>query len=450
MKTFISLSICFLISSFYPGLVSTVQAQWHLQGVATGIGIGPSISVYSPTGVVVAGGPYATPKVFISTNSGVNWTNISGNLSGTELGCVWAVDSNLIFAGDVGAPGYNGGNAKVWKTTNGGQNWSVILSTGGNHGYFNGIVFSRTNPMIGIAMSDPAYSNDHYYLAKTTDGGSTWFTQTSTPTGDAGYFGSVICIDNLFYGFGVNGTPPRVIFTTNGGTSWITMIAGLQSSYVSGFAFSSDKSTGLISNISIPVISRSTDGGSSWTTFNTGLSISSGYVSRLIWVYGANDCYLTSQFGINGCVGKSTDGGASWTVMNTDNISNLVDINLFYDGSMVYAYAINQYDQVIKLEDPTGVQTVNSNVPSEYKLGQNYPNPFNPSSKIRFSLPKADFVSLTVFDLLGREVTSLIKEELKPGTYEVEWDASNYPSGVYFYKLTSGDYTETKKMMLVK
>jgi photosystem II stability/assembly factor-like uncharacterized protein len=450
MKTIISLSICLLISSFYPGFISTVQAQWQLKGVAVGTGPWPSISVYSPTGIVAAGGYYAHPKVFMSTNSGVNWTDITGNMSGVELGCVWAVDSNLIFAGDVGAPGYNGGNAKIWKTTNGGQNWSVILNTGGNHGYFNGIVFSRTNPMIGIAMSDPAYSNDHYYLAKTTDGGNTWFTQTSTPVGDAGFFGSIICIDDQFYGFGVNGAPPRVIFTTDGGNSWNTKTAGLQSTQVSGFAFSSDKTTGLISNSSVPMISRSTDDGSSWSTFSTSLPVTSNYISRLIWVYGTDQCYMTAQFGTSGCVGKSMDGGVTWTIMNTDNISDLVDINLVYTGGIVYAYAINQDDQVIGLVEPVGVQPINSNVPSAYQLGQNYPNPFNPSTKISFSLPKSDFVKLTVFDLLGREVTSLVKEELKPGTYEVDWNASNYPSGVYFYKLTSGNYTETKKMILLK
>jgi photosystem II stability/assembly factor-like uncharacterized protein len=450
MKTFISLSICLLISSFYPGFISTVQAQWQLKGVAVGTGPWPSISVYSPTGIAAAGGYYAHPKVFMSTNSGVNWADITGNMSGVELGCVWAVDSNLIFAGDVGAPGYNGGNAKVWKTTNGGQNWSVIFSTGGNHGYFNGIVFSRTNPTVGIAMSDPAYSNDHYYLAKTTDGGNTWFTQTSTPVGDAGFFGSIICIDDQFYGFGVNGAPPRVIFTTDGGNSWNTKTAGLQSTQVSGFAFSSDKTTGLISNSSVPMISRSTDDGSSWSTFSTSLPVTSNYISRLIWVYGTDQCYMTAQFGTSGCVGKSMDGGVTWTIMNTDNISDLVDINLVYTGGIVYAYAINQDDQVIGLVEPVGVQPINSNVPSAYQLGQNYPNPFNPSTKISFSLPKSDFVKLTVFDLLGREVTSLVKEELKPGTYEVDWNASNYPSGVYFYKLTSGNFTETKKMILIK
>ena len=81
---------------------------------------------------------------------------------------------------------------------------------------------------------------------------------------------------------------------------------------------------------------------------------------------------------------------------------------------------------------------------------QNYPNPFNPTTNIRFELPNSGSVKLVVFDALGREVATLVNEKLTPGTYEVDWNGSEYPSGTYFYKLTAGDYVETKKMILVK
>jgi hypothetical protein len=83
-------------------------------------------------------------------------------------------------------------------------------------------------------------------------------------------------------------------------------------------------------------------------------------------------------------------------------------------------------------------------------LSQNYPNPFNPQTKIKFAVPKASFIKLIIYDLLGREVTTLVNEELRPGTYEADWDGSNYSSGVHFYKIIAGDYTETKKMVLMK
>lgn len=96
------------------------------------------------------------------------------------------------------------------------------------------------------------------------------------------------------------------------------------------------------------------------------------------------------------------------------------------------------------------VHPISLNIPSVYKLYQNFPNPFNPRTVINFDLPNVSFVKLVIYDILGREITALVNEKLKQGTYEMDWDASNYPSGVYFYKLTSSDFSDTKKMILVK
>ncbi len=102
-----------------------------------------------------------------------------------------------------------------------------------------------------------------------------------------------------------------------------------------------------------------------------------------------------------------------------------------------------------------GIRPISSEVPKNFHLSQNYPNPFNPQTKIKFDIPahtkwQTSNVKLIIYDLLGREVTTLVNEELKPGTYEADWDGSYYSSGVYLYKLISGDYTETKKMVLMK
>ena len=97
-----------------------------------------------------------------------------------------------------------------------------------------------------------------------------------------------------------------------------------------------------------------------------------------------------------------------------------------------------------------GVKTVSGTVPKSYTLQQNYPNPFNPTTKIMFDIPKSGDVKLIIYDILGREIAILVDELLKPGVYEVEWYASNKPSGIYFYKLTTADFTETKKMVLIK
>jgi len=100
-----------------------------------------------------------------------------------------------------------------------------------------------------------------------------------------------------------------------------------------------------------------------------------------------------------------------------------------------------------------GIHHVGREVPSKFALMQNYPNPFNPTTKIRFDISSGGAtgrVALTIFNILGKEVAVIVKEFLKPGNYEFEWNASNYPSGIYFYKLVTGNFTETKKMILVK
>lgn len=99
---------------------------------------------------------------------------------------------------------------------------------------------------------------------------------------------------------------------------------------------------------------------------------------------------------------------------------------------------------------PIGVQQYSTEVPSLYKLEQNYPNPFNPVTNIKFSLPKGSHVKLSVFDVTGRTVEVLVDKLMTAGSYEADWNAANYTSGVYFYKLETGNFTATKKMILVK
>lgn len=441
LKLFISLAFFAIISA-------NSIAQWTIQGSLTGLGGYPSISVYAPSELVVAGGTSGSPKVYKSTNSGINWVNITGNISGPELFCVWAVDANLIFVGDGGSNGGNSGNAKVWKTTNGGVNWSVILTTGGTGGFFNGIVFSRTNPLIGIAQSDPPTPNGPHYLAKSTDGGISWNTQTTISTNGAAISGTVVCIDNLFYGWGIF-PPARVLLTSDGGITWNQTSISSGGNQTQGFAFSSDKMTGVaVSENTLPFISRTSNGGVTWTSLNTGTNTS--FIPKLKWVYGTNVCYLIAEAGSGGCAGKSTDGGLTWSVMNTSGLTGLKNIDLVFMNGIVTAYVISGNGNLIKLIEPLSVVAIGSMVPSEYVLNQNYPNPFNPITKIRFALPKTSFAKLVIYDALGREQETLANQQLTARTYEAEWDASNYPSGVYYYKLTAGNYTETKKMILIK
>jgi hypothetical protein len=89
-------------------------------------------------------------------------------------------------------------------------------------------------------------------------------------------------------------------------------------------------------------------------------------------------------------------------------------------------------------------------MPGAFRLEQNYPNPFNPSTNISFTVPVSGVTSLKVYDLLGREVAMLVNALLKPGSHRVTWDASRFPTGVYFYRLQSGELVETKKLLLLR
>ena len=98
-----------------------------------------------------------------------------------------------------------------------------------------------------------------------------------------------------------------------------------------------------------------------------------------------------------------------------------------------------------------GVEEENiASIPTEFSLSQNYPNPFNPSTNVEFGISDLGFVTLKVFDVTGKVVATLVNEELSPGRYEVKFDGSNFSSGVYFYKITAGTFSEVKRMFLIK
>ncbi|RPI13490.1 MAG: T9SS C-terminal target domain-containing protein [Ignavibacteriae bacterium] len=98
----------------------------------------------------------------------------------------------------------------------------------------------------------------------------------------------------------------------------------------------------------------------------------------------------------------------------------------------------------------TGIEPPAAKIPESFTLGQNYPNPFNPSTKIEFSVPEEGYITIDVFDMLGRNVQTLASNTYKPGKYAVEFDADKLAGGVYYYTLRSGNFTDTKKMVLIK
>ena len=105
---------------------------------------------------------------------------------------------------------------------------------------------------------------------------------------------------------------------------------------------------------------------------------------------------------------------------------------------------VNKFNEIVSVKDEDRF------IPDEHALLQNYPNPFNPSTKMKYSLPQSSNVVIKVFDILGNEIETLVDEEKLAGTYEITWYANNLPSGIYLYQLRTGDFVETKKMVLMK
>ena len=151
----------------------------------------------------------------------------------------------------------------------------------------------------------------------------------------------------------------------------------------------------------------------------------------------ANSVFLSPDMGLSWH--QISDGMGSHTVNAMHTSSGYVFAGT--DGYGTYRRLISEL---------IGIQTIGNSVPKSFSLYQNYPNPFNPSTKINFGIPKSAAVKLLIYDMLGREAAILVNEELKAGNYSVEWNALSFASGVYFYRIESIDFTQTKKMVLIK
>jgi hypothetical protein len=141
------------------------------------------------------------------------------------------------------------------------------------------------------------------------------------------------------------------------------------------------------------------------------------------------------------------------TLLSNEDIPSdmkVTDNGLIFLTGKSYASG-SHYDYItLKISQLIGINPISSEIPIQFSLSQNYPNPFNPSTKIKFSIPSIAQTFLYVYDILGGEIATLVNQQLQPGTYEVDWDATNYPSGVYFYTINTAEFKETKKMILIK
>jgi hypothetical protein len=202
-------------------------------------------------------------------------------------------------------------------------------------------------------------------------------------------------------------------------------------------------------------------GDTQWVRIYVDTSTNPYDIAYSITVDSSNNIYISGRGGTNGpttTIKYSYNGVQLWKMnypiqLSTNGNSIAIDRarNIFVTGS--------DGDFVtIKYSQLDAIKKISTVVPDNFYLSQNYPNPFNPSTKIKFDIPDFPLVKgargmsvrLSIYDLLGREITTLVNQQLKPGTYEVEFDGTDYPSGVYLYRLSAGDLSETKKLVLLK
>ncbi len=413
--------------------------NWVLAGNVTAPGVRPSISVSSPNTAWIADGSQNAPKTFRTTDGGVTWTSIPVSGIGNELYCIYALNDNIAFAGE----GYVNGNANVYKTTNAGLNWNAVLTTSGNGGHFSGLAFTKINGNIfGLAIAEKVYRSSNF--------GLNWIELNAGVTGVSNAQNSLMIVDNEFYGFGMNNGAARIRLTTNNSGSWSTQQISVSGNYTSAIAFHSNKLFGLAAtSTSMPMISRTTDGGNSWNSVSIGSGVTG--TCYLVWVPATPVVYI---LGSNGGIKRSTDNGTTWVTTPTPGgVTNLTHFDFFQAGMVVYGYAVSSNGNVIKLADTLNVLTGlngNINIPSKFLLAQNYPNPFNPVTNIKYSVPQNTFVKISIFDVMGREVSAPVNEYKQAGNYEINFNAENLGTGIYYYRITAGEFTDTKKMVLIK
>jgi hypothetical protein len=196
-------------------------------------------------------------------------------------------------------------------------------------------------------------------------------------------------------------------------------------------------------------VHKTTDGGATWS--DTILVDRGKVVCSVKPMRGTNNLLALGYLGNDPKAWWSKDGGVIWTDISPDPVNDGADLRnaSILNGTIGYVTglyrAMKFSPNVLGVDEPGP-----GDVPVTYALRQNYPNPFNPSTTIEYSIPRSDRVSLKVFNLLGQEIATLVNEVQAAGTYAVSFNASSFPSGVYFYRLEAGKFSVVRKMAIVK
>jgi photosystem II stability/assembly factor-like uncharacterized protein len=440
MKKFINFTL--IINSILLVLFSEVQAQppkWaQLPNAPLAGSHGRFVDLYfvnTLIGYILRDGQGA----FKTTNGGTNFTDISNNLAsgGRSIGFF---DANTGIVGML-----NNNDTLIMRTTNGGNSWVKISNISGN--------IPRGICGISIVNSTTAFGTGRYYkpanLIKTTDQGLSW---VSIPLDSTLITSAVDChfwsADSgvVVGGFSENSFligNAVVIRTTNGGASFTrTHLSSVDSAWCWKVQFL-NRNLGYASVESKTIVPylKTTDGGATWTEkpFNNDIDQEGiGFINE-------NTGWIGGWGGGGGMpTYETTDAGASWHLAGFGRILNRVR---FLNDTLAYASGQSIY----KFSKQTvGINQVSAEVPEKFSLSQNYPNPFNPSTIITYEVKISGKVKLTIFDNGGSEIHTLVNEDQSPGKYSISFEALHLASGIYYYTFSTNNFSETKKMVLVK
>ena len=397
-------------------------------------------------------------SVLLQTIGSTNWTEVS-------------------FADS--SHGWMVGDSMLMRTTNGGKTWDTVNNLSGQF-------FSVNASGINTAWSC-WLSSGYSFLGRTTDNGTTWDTLISFPNCcNSNFYLAHVKAQNTLYAWTVEGAMSPladVIYakkTTDGGKTWTNYLPSHSWPYFSFTSITLAPDSGVATIFARRYLYRSTDDGANWKSETLPKScngIAFGGKNQL-WAVGdsgviyhsagydipfsAQPSGFTETFnavvaldtqnvwvaGNGGTIARTTDGGTSWQKILIETSAKLNSI-CFVDANNGWIVGDSGIVICIRNDSLTSVQN-QSSVLTSFRLLQNFPNPFNPNTKINYSIWQQSFVTLKVYDLLGREVATLVNEEKPAGEYEVDFIGSNLSSGVYFYQLQAGNFIETKKMILLQ
>jgi hypothetical protein len=197
--------------------------------------------------------------------------------------------------------------------------------------------------------------------------------------------------------------------------------------------------TGIVTGTGGTIL-RTTNAGVTWSI------ISAGVVNNFYTVSFANE--NTGTIAGTGKVMRTTNGGMNWENQSINYSNDLYSMDFVNANT---GWAAGQLGAIFRTErGGVGVNQISSQVPEKFALLQNYPNPFNPSTIINFQLTINSYVNLKVYDMNGKEIATLVNENLHAGEYEIKWSADNISGGVYFYTLETENFKDTRRMILLK